>query len=170
VFGDGADAVRVGGRIDRVDVGRIGDRTVYAVIDYKTGRRGKTKHDTLASGRTLQLALYTLAVSRLEIVGRDALPWQMGYWHLRETGFASDARQSRQKEGSPLSPLDEAVWESLVRTLEEVIPRLAIGIRSGRFVVHNDDPDCTAGCPYNTVCRVAQIRALPPDMGKVSNL
>jgi ATP-dependent helicase/DNAse subunit B len=170
VFGDGPHAVRVGGRIDRIDVGRIGERTVFAVIDYKTGRRAKTKYDTLGSGRTLQLALYTLAVSRLEIVGREALPWQMGYWHIRETGFASDARQPRQKEGSPLAPLDAAVWKSLVETLENVIPRLAAGIRSGRFQVHNEDPDCTAGCPYNTVCRVAQIRALPPDMGKVSNL
>jgi hypothetical protein len=65
-----------------------------------------------------------------------------------------------------LRPLDQAVWGSLVETLEHIIPRLAAGIRAGRFPVFNADPDCTAGCPYNTVCRVAQIRALPEEMGK----
>ncbi|MGE5191809.1 MAG: PD-(D/E)XK nuclease family protein [Deltaproteobacteria bacterium] len=166
VIGTGDNSVRVGGRIDRIDVGRIGGSTVFAIIDYKTGSRRKSPHDTVESGRWLQVVLYALAVVRLELIGAGARPWQMGYWHVRETGFAPDVKQGRPKAGDPLPPLDQAVWESLVETLENIIPRLAAGIRAGQFPVFNADENCTAGCPYNTVCRVAQIRALPPEMGK----
>jgi ATP-dependent helicase/DNAse subunit B len=167
VIGSGADAVRVGGRIDRIDVGRVAGSAVFAVVDYKTGRmRRSPKLDTLESGRWLQVSLYTLAVVRLELAGADARPWQMGYWHIRQTGFAPDVKQGRARAGEALQPLDQAVWDSLVETLEHIIPRLAAGIRAGRFPVFNADPDCTAGCPYNTVCRVGQIRALPEEMGK----
>jgi ATP-dependent helicase/nuclease subunit B len=166
VIGTGADAVRIGGRIDRIDIGRAAGSAVFAVIDYKTGRSAKSSRDTESSGRSLQIALYTLAVVRLELVGAGAHPWQMGYWHIRETGFAPDVKQRRSKAGDALPPLDQAVWESLVETLEQIIPRLAAGIRAGKFPVFNADDNCTAGCPYNTVCRVAQIRALPSEMGK----
>ncbi len=167
VFGTGPETVLVGGRIDRIDIGRVDGTTVFTVIDYKSGRRGGTKHDTLESGRMLQLVLYTLAASRLELAGKGARPWQLGYWHIRETGFDSEARQRRTKAGEPLPPIEGDVWDALVLTLEQIVPQLAAGIRSGQFPVYNEDPQCTAGCPYNTVCRVAQIRALPDAMGKV---
>jgi ATP-dependent helicase/nuclease subunit B len=169
VIGSGADVVLVGGRIDRIDVGQMAGSPVFAVIDYKTGSRRNSQFDTIESGRWLQVALYTLAAVRLELVGAGARPWQMGYWQIRQTGFAPDVKQGRVKAGEPLRPLDQAVWESLVETLEQIIPRLAAGIRAGRFPIFNADPDCTAGCPYNTVCRIAQIRALPNDMGKTWN-
>jgi hypothetical protein len=44
---------------------------------------------------------------------------------------------------------------------------LADGIRAGRFPVQNADKYCTSGCRYNTVCRVAQIRALPEDFKNI---
>jgi ATP-dependent helicase/DNAse subunit B len=166
VIGAGADAVRIGGRVDRIDVGRMAGSAVFAVIDYKTGSRRKSQHDTAESGRWLQVALYTLAVVRLELVGAGARPWQMGYWHVRETGFVPDSKSRASKGADSLPALDQAVWDSLVEALERTIPRLASGIRAGRFPVYNADEDCTAGCPYNTVCRVGQIRALPPEMGK----
>lgn len=166
VFGAGAQAVRVAGRIDRIDVGQAGNRTVFTVIDYKTGRRRTAKIDSIDSGRALQIALYTLAVVRLEIVGSGAVPWQMGYWHVSDTGFASAAKKGRLRPGDPLPPIEEAVWEALVTTLEEIVPRLAAGIRAGRFAVFNQDPHCGSNCEYNTVCRVAQIRTLPPEMRK----
>ena len=168
VFGAGPEAVRVGGRIDRIDVGQVEGRTVYTVIDYKTGSRSRVKIDSVETGRKLQLVLYMLAVVRLEIVGPESQPWQMGYWHVKETGFTADGKQKRSKEGE-LLPLEEEAWQALVQTLEEVLPRLAGGIRTGRFPVVNADKDCTAGCPYNTVCRVAQIRALPDDFGKAAS-
>jgi len=169
VIGKGSDAVRVGGRIDRIDVGVIDGQTVFTVIDYKTGRQSRQKFDTVETGRKLQLVLYTLAVTRLEIAGPGAQPWQIGYWYIRDTGFATAVNQGRVKASEPPAPIEAAVWQSLVATLEQVIPRLAAGIRAGRFPVVNADPDCTATCAYNTICRVAQIRALPEGMNKTWN-
>ncbi len=166
IFGTAESAVRVGGRIDRIDVGLVEGRAVFTVIDYKTGRRARASFDTAETGRTLQLALYALAVLRLEIAGPQAQPWQMGYWHLRETGFISDAKTKKSKPGEPLLAIDDAVWSALVQTLDEIIPRLAAGIRTGKFPVDNADPHCTSGCPYNTICRVAQIRSLPESLLK----
>jgi ATP-dependent helicase/nuclease subunit B len=169
VIGKGSEAVRVGGRIDRIDVGVIDGHTVFTVIDYKTGRQSRQKFDTVETGRKLQLVLYTLAVTRLEMAGPGAQPWQIGYWYIRDTGFATAVNQGRVKAGEPPAPIEAAVWQALVVTLEQVIPRLAAGIRAGRFPVVNADPDCTATCAYNTICRVAQIRALPEGLGKVWN-
>ena len=166
VFGEGSQTVRVGGRIDRIDLGEIDGRIFYTVIDYKTGRRNAGKLDSVESGRKLQLALYALAVARLEIAGPGGQPWQLGYWHIKETGFSPETRQKQTKAGEPL-PMEDAAWEALVETLHQIIPRLAAGLRSGAFPVFNADETCTSGCPYNTVCRVTQIRALPDGMGKI---
>ena len=161
------NAVRIGGRIDRIDVGRIEGATVFTVDRLQDRPAHGTKLDTAASGRlAADRPVHAGRRARLELAGAGARPWQMGYWHIRETGFASEAKTGRLKAGEPLPPLDGVVWESLVQTLEQIIPRLAAGIRAGQFPVYNADPDCTAGCPYNTVCRVAQVRALPPEMEK----
>jgi ATP-dependent helicase/DNAse subunit B len=165
VIGSGKDAVRVGGRIDRIDIGRMDGANIFAVVDYKTGRSLKSTHDTVESGRWLQVALYTLAVVRLELAGPGAHPWQMGYWQIRETGFVPDVEPGRSNPDA-LPPLDRAVWAALVAALEQIIPRLATRIRAGQFPVFNADDNCTAGCPYSTVCRVAQTRALAPELGK----
>jgi ATP-dependent helicase/nuclease subunit B len=165
-FGAGESQVLVGGRIDRIDVGRDGDQPVYSVIDYKTGRRKTHRLEDVQAGRVLQLALYGLAVQRLDLAGPEARLFQLGYWHIREDGFAPGMKTRKQKGGDTLPPIEEAAWAALVRTLEEVVPRLAEGIRSGRFDVFNEDVNCSAFCPYSTVCRVGQIRALPDQLQK----
>jgi ATP-dependent helicase/DNAse subunit B len=166
VFGEAHDSVRVAGRIDRIDVGLIDGKLVFTVIDYKTGRNRKASFDSLETGRVLQLALYAFAVRQLEIVGPDAQPWQMGYWHIRETGFTSAAGMKKPRAGEPLLPIDDATWLERARLLEQQIVRLAAGIRSGSFPVYNIDQQCMSGCPCNTICRVAQLRALPESLGK----
>lgn len=165
VLGQGAQQTVVWGRIDRVDRGRAGDKDVFTVIDYKTGKRPSLKLDDLESGRGLQLPLYLLAVKRLGLAGPDAVPFQMGYWALKETGFSPGLR-NRAKFGS----LEQAVLDQLEATLDVVVPRLAEGIRSGRFVVENADEQCTGHCAYRTVCRVNQIRPLADLLGKRSRL
>jgi hypothetical protein len=139
---------------------------VFTVIDYKTGRRARASFDSVATGRALQLALYALAVWRLDIAGLRALTWQMGYWYIRETGFASDVKGKRTRPGEPLPSIEEAAWLELVGTLEERIAKLAAGVRSGNFAVYNLDEQCTSGCPYNTICRVGQIRPLAGQLQK----
>jgi len=154
--------VRVCGRIDRVDLGTANGRSVFTVIDYKTGRRPKFTKEKVESGEALQLVLYTLAVQRLGISPVDAVPFQLGYWCLREAGFDAELTRSRKP-----TPLDAAVWQSLVQMVEETVPRLAAGIRTGEFVVASQDKDCTSFCSYRTVCRVSQVRPVAEKLVKV---
>jgi ATP-dependent helicase/nuclease subunit B len=156
-FGRGEKQTFVQGRIDRIDIGQVNNQPVFNVIDYKSGKPPRFNLDDVSTGRAIQLVLYTLAVQRLDLAGPDAKPFFMGYWSIRETGLVGGMKGSRKAN---LEPLDEAVLNSLEAMLEEVIPKLAAGIRSGIFPVNNEDPDCTTFCAYNTVCRVNQIRPL----------
>ncbi|MEI8017026.1 MAG: PD-(D/E)XK nuclease family protein [Schlesneria sp.] len=161
-FGNGDNLVNLRGRIDRVDVGSYEGRPAYVVVDYKTGQRPSLKNDDLLSGRSIQLPLYLLAVKRLGLVTPDAVPYQMGFWALRDTGFKPGMGRSK------FEPLDATVIQSLEILLDELLPRLAEGIRSGTFVVENNDPNCTGRCLYRTVCRVNQLRPLADSLGKRS--
>jgi RecB family exonuclease len=157
--------VRVGGRIDRLDVGRRDGRTVFVVIDYKTGGPRRFKDVDLRSGRQLQLVLYALAVQRLGLLGPGSLPWQFGYWNLRDTGFAPGPGD-KPKGSKRLPSLDEAAWYALVELLEEIVPKLASGMRRGEFPVINSDRNCTGHCELSKTCRVAEIRSLPEGLAK----
>ncbi len=175
-LGPHTNEVRIRGRIDRIDLGRNNGQPCFAVIDYKTGREKQSSQKAVAAGLTLQLPLYMLAVERLQLAGPGARPGQMGYWFLKAQGFVpglkTDARRrsnAGQLAMSAIEPLDAAVWSAVLQTLEEVVPRLASGIRRGEFPVYNADQDCTQYCPFDTVCRVGQIRALPPELGKTLN-
>ena len=154
-FGSQKNATRIRGRIDRIDVGTADGRTVFNVIDYKTGKPPRFSLEDVQSGTALQLALYTLAVMRLGIAGPDAKPFQMGYWAIRETGFIPGMK-SRGKTAA----LEDSVLAELQATLDDLIPRLAAGMRSGHFPVDSEDPHCTDRCPYRTVCRITQLRPI----------
>jgi ATP-dependent helicase/nuclease subunit B len=166
VFGTDDNAVRVRGRIDRVDVGTVAGQTVFAVIDYKTGRPPKSNEAELRTGRAIQLALYALAVRRLGLAGPGAVPFQMGYWQLKETGF----KRGYQRETKSFDGLEAAVIGSLELILDDVIPKLTEGLRSGKFLVENADRDCTSHCPYHTTCRVNQIRPLAESLHKIGDI
>ncbi len=161
-FGNGDNRVNLRGRIDRVDVGSFEGHPAYVVIDYKTGQRPSLKTDDLISGRSIQVALYLLAVKRLGLVTPDAVPYQMGFWALRDTGFKPGMGRSK------FEPLDATVIQSLEILLDDLLPRLAEGIRSGTFIVENNDPNCAGRCVYRTVCRVNQLRPLADSLGKRS--
>lgn len=163
IFGQGTETVRVGGRIDRIDVGTHEGQQVFVIVDYKTGSNSAFDQRNVEEGTALQLALYTLAAERLGLTGPGARPFQMGYWQLRNQGFIPGLK-SRRKKGAPLPELVETVWEGLQELLDSIIPRLAAGIRRGQFPVFNRDPKCTQHCAYQTVCRVGQVRALPERM------
>jgi ATP-dependent helicase/DNAse subunit B len=163
-FSDGTEMVLVRGRIDRVDVATIQGRTVYNVIDYKTGRPPRFSKEDVRSGRAVQLVLYALAVKRLGLVAEDATPFQLGYWAVRETGFKPGMSQRG------FSRLDIAVWESLEAKFTKNLPRLASGIRTGEFVVDSADENCTGHCPYRTVCRVNQVRPIAEKLRKARSV
>ena len=166
VFGEEDRAVRVRGRIDRVDVGTVGGKTVFSVIDYKTGKPPKSNEAELQTGRAIQLALYALAVRRLGLAGPDAEPFVMGYWPLKETGF----KRGYQRETKAFDGIDSAIVDSLEQSLNDLIPKLADGLRSGKFLVENADEDCTGRCAYRTTCRVNQLRPVASSLHKIGDI
>jgi ATP-dependent helicase/DNAse subunit B len=163
VLGAGADETRVGGRIDRIDVAQVGDVTVFNIIDYKTGSKPRFVAGEVQFGRTLQLVLYALAVEKLGLIGPQAIPYQAGYWCIQESGFMAAAKAPDLAAGD-LGPHPD--WVNLTDALEEIVPRLAAGIRGGQFPVYNADDECTSQCAYKTVCRVNQIRPLEEKLDK----
>ncbi|GAB4151416.1 MAG: hypothetical protein Tsb009_26800 [Planctomycetaceae bacterium] len=167
-LGEGENRTLIRGRIDRIDVGTAGSTTVFNVIDYKTGRPPKFSPDDVRTGRSLQLALYTLAIDRFHLIGTDAQPFQMGYWSLRESGFAAGIKGTTKKKQS--QAIDEAVFHSLETLLEALIPKLARGIREGLYPVDNDDHNCAGMCPYSGCCRVSQTRRLREPLQKRSKI
>ncbi|MEX2288215.1 MAG: PD-(D/E)XK nuclease family protein, partial [Planctomycetaceae bacterium] len=159
VLGAGGNQVRIRGRIDRIDVGQVDNRSVFNIIDYKSGTPPKFSLDDVRSGKSLQLALYTLAAYRLGIAAPGAVPFQMGYWSLRETGFVPGLK------GKP-KPIDQAVLASLETILDDLVPKLAESMRAGQFPVDSRDPNCTGRCVYSTICRVNEIRPLADKLNK----
>lgn len=159
--------VRITGRIDRIDAAERDGRTMFSVVDYKTGAPQAFTPDDLATGRKLQLALYTLAVCRIEqLLGPRAVPAQMGYWHIRERGFLPGLKPRGWKAGDPLPGLSEAAWDAIAQQIDDVVPRLVESMRRGAFPVFNADESCTARCELRTICRVGQIRSLSPHLHK----
>ena len=162
-LGSAQNETRIRGRIDRIDVGEVSGQPVFNIIDYKTGRKPSTTASQMTSGRSLQLVLYALATQRLNLVGNNSLPLQAGYWCLRETGWAP---VNKPPKAGPNGLEPHADWLALVDVLDELVPRLAAGIRAGHFPVYNTDSTCMSYCPYRTVCRVTQIRPLAESLAK----
>lgn len=165
ILGRGDALVKLAGRIDRIDQCSVGETTLYGLIDYKSGSLPKCNDKTVASGRELQLAVYALAIEQLELLERDSILAQVGYWSLREEGFVSASRGPDLAKRSP----DEG-WLQLMETARQIVPRLVLSLRQGEFPPYNTEHECTSYCPYKTVCRVNQIRPLEETLEKVWKL
>jgi RecB family exonuclease len=153
----GEEKLRVTGRIDRIDVGREGGRTVFSVIDYKTGRTTSLSEEQIATGERLQLPIYVAAAQALVFGGR-AEPIAAGYWTM-DRGF--DHKGTLNVLHGPAGE-DESTnrWTDLYSQAVASIARFVAAIRSGQFPVHSRDENCTGSCEFSTVCRVAHIRAI----------
>jgi len=142
----GDEKVLVTGRIDRLDIGQAGGKTVFNVIDYKSGRRPTLNVDKINSGECLQPALYVMAAQAL-VFGDDAKPLWAGYWSM-QNGVTTQKQYSLHcAEFNPANVL------SRVRSFVHAI-------RGGQFPVISRDAECTSRCEFNTVCRVAQVRSI----------
>jgi hypothetical protein len=157
------ESLKFTGRIDRIDVGRVGDQQVFTVIDYKTGDSAVVDPQHIRSGKQLQMPLYVMVVAELLLAKSAALPLAAGFWAVGGGGF------NRDRSGRPKLPLS-AVADGTVRLLEswgdlrestvELVARLVADIRGGRFPVFNDDLKCGRFCELRTVCRINQVRSL----------
>ena len=153
----GGEKIRVTGRIDRIDVGRAGDRTVFNVIDYKSGKRPTLTSEKLESGERLQPAVYVMAAEVL-LFGETRRRRSGPATGRCRTASSTDARYSLQCSVDGIKPNED--WEELRPKVVERIGHFVADIRHGKFPVASRDHDCTSTCDFNTVCRIAQIRSL----------
>jgi hypothetical protein len=157
------ERVQLTGQVDRIDVGRVGERVVFNVIDYKTSAHAAVKEPEILAGRQIQLPLYVMAVEQL-LGGQQAAALSAGFWSVRGKGFGGGA----SRNGGPLSIHDvrdgvlvpAARWEETREKLVARIGEIIASIRRGWFPVFNDNQDCTTGCDLRTICRIAQVRSL----------
>ncbi len=138
----GEGAVRLQGKIDRIDLVHALEGTGFRVIDYKTGAcpSKKSVHQALY----LQLPLYALAVERLGLVDAGATLHDVGYWGIGADGYRS---------------IELKDWEQARPRLEAFVLEVVDQLREGVFAVDPKKEDCTRSCDYRTVCRINQIRS-----------
>jgi RecB family exonuclease len=150
----GGVEVRIGGRIDRVDVAEIGDELGFWVIDYKTGRAVNYTAGELTRFEKLQLPLYALAVERVFFPGRKARPLGLAYWLVTDTGpkRVLPSRQSLAWLGDPKK------WATVRQQLEEWVAKVVGRIREAQFPLAPRSDNCTETCTFGEVCRIAQSR------------
>ncbi|HEX4149722.1 MAG TPA: PD-(D/E)XK nuclease family protein, partial [Pirellulales bacterium] len=151
------DEVLIAGRIDRVDLGRLGQQTWFTVLDYKTGRGTGYTRQAVRTGDALQLPLYALAVQDLLLASQHAVPWHAGYWFVSEKGYRQMLDLYEPADGH-WQPTD--TWGDLRPRLLARVAELIHGIRGGEFPVACRDEQCTSRCEFHTVCRIHQVRAL----------
>lgn len=158
-LGDGM-VVRLGGRIDRVDVGQVGQTPVFQIIDYKSAASFSMKPQEVEDGRKLQPPLYAMAAAQL--IGSEqtpAAPLRVGYWVLRASGFSDrTTRQLFEVEAGEVQPTDS--WRELQPILRQRVRELVEGVRGAEFPMFSPDEKCTSHCDYSHVCRVGQARSL----------
>jgi ATP-dependent helicase/nuclease subunit B len=166
-FGTGADQVRVQGQIDRVDVGKRGTTTAFAVIDYKTRSGERFGLKEVRAGLALQLAIYVSAIRQSKLLGPEPGLFQMLFWNLTRNGCVQALKGSHAKRWEPVDPV---VVAEIEQSLHKLLPQMAARIRGGEFPVRNADLNCTGYCPYNTVCRVNQVRSIERERHKIWDL
>jgi ATP-dependent helicase/DNAse subunit B len=158
-FADGKQSIRVSGRIDRIDAGKIAGINIFNILDYKTGKSLKFSDDEAKRGTALQLPLYALAAAKLILNDRDCRPWRAGYWNVAKDGFKPKQSLVMFEQCDDVVMPSEN-WETIRMDVEKIIPSLVQNIRRGRFPVFNLDQHCTSYCPLSTLCRIRQIRSL----------
>ena len=155
--------VRIGGRIDRVDVAELDDGLGFWVIDYKTGRGANYPASDLARFEKLQLPLYALAVERVFFPNRKARPLGLAYWLVTDQGPKPVLPGAKQSLGWLSDPKQ---WATFRKQLEEWVARVVGRIRDGQFPLAPRSDKCTETCAFGPVCRISQSR----NVGKVWEL
>lgn len=153
----GKERIRVTGRIDRIDVGAAGERKVFSILDYKSGKRPTLSPEKVASGERLQPALYVMAAQALLFSDDSATPLYAGYWSL--VNGITLARAYSLHCSDDLESVSED-WQQLCQSVEERLGKFVREIRHGDFPVASRDEHCTSRCDFATVCRIAQVRSL----------
>jgi ATP-dependent helicase/DNAse subunit B len=154
------ESLRFSGRIDRIDLEQAADGSVhFRLIDYKSGKGATARvlAERAASGRQLQLDLYTLAVEEVLLADRRAVGREIGYWHVQGKGYQTWQTLHDEQDHTWQA---NAVWLERKRRVLDLVFAFVRGIRDGQFPVHSCDDECTSYCDFRTMCRVNQARSL----------
>jgi ATP-dependent helicase/nuclease subunit B len=138
----GGNRMKLGGRIDRIDVIETDAGVVgFLVVDYKTGRGSNYTKNAVQRLEQLQLAVYALAAEQW--LG-DAEPLGLLYWLPLDKG--------------PKVALggDKLKWTEFRRRLELWLIELSEHIRAGEFPLKPRSDDSCNYCDYKRMCRIAQ--------------
>lgn len=155
--------VRVGGRIDRVDVADLRGELGFWIVDYKTGRSAHYPGTEISRLEKLQLSLYALAVERVFFPGRAVRPLGLAYWLVMDDGPKTVTPGSRS---ATAWLADEEKWAKFREQLEQWVANVVSRIRDGRFPLAPRSENCTDTCSFGQVCRINQSR----NVGKVWDL
>lgn len=152
---DDESAIRLSGRIDRIDRTEDGR---FCVIDYKTGT--SPGYRDITKGRALQLPLYIRAAELgMGLIGAGGAYYTVKKGEVRCQAVIRDAAVENlfkvfsRSTGGGDRPLTEVISESLgwVRGYLD-------GIRDGQFQTVTDEKNCSEYCNYKTVCRFNRQR------------
>ena len=156
VIAVGGPEVRIGGRIDRVDMAEFAGEAGFWVIDYKTGRATNYSSSQVERFEKLQLPLYALAVERVLLKGKPARPLGLAYWLVTDTGAKPMLPAGKKAAQSWLANPEK--WAKFREQLEGWVATLAGHIRAGDFPLAPRSEHCTDTCAFGPVCRIAQSR------------
>ncbi len=158
VVTDGKRTVLVRGRIDRVDLGRMGRAPVFNVLDYKSGKAGRYSRSAIESGDALQVFLYALAAEQL-LAREGRIPWAAGYWFIADKGYLEkQSLRMHESLDDKLRPTE--LWTQVRQDDVTRVITLVERMRDGQFPVISRDDECTSYCDFHTVCRINQVRAM----------
>ena len=142
-LGEEASAVKLQGKIDRIDVFSKEGRLVFRVIDYKTGSNPPAKE--VLSGLASQLPLYALAVEQLLFPDGTYEFGDVGYWSLPKDGFKA---------------VKLGAWPAYRERLVAFVVAMVARLREGHFPIESMKKDCRKFCDFKAACRIGEVRSV----------
>jgi len=167
----GDDALRLSGRIDRIDLNNHGEALIF---DYKTGRGdGLPGVTDIARGLSFQLPLYILALMQLQ---PGITPVMAAYYQVRDADnckqYPAMAYNDRPdlKAGNAGLPNSKLIkpdgslftFESLAEHALQNALRKTVQLQEGYFghTLYPDDQHCESYCPYRRMCQKNRAKLL----------
>ncbi|HUT59934.1 MAG TPA: PD-(D/E)XK nuclease family protein [Phycisphaerae bacterium] len=152
-----AGKVLLRGKIDRVDLVRLGDVAGLLVVDYKTGRLPAIGEIT--AGQSVQLALYAAALRAWSAgphttrLGAECVG---GVFH--KIGRAGPAERWFARVKPARGELvEDDEYDNMQAQAVETVGRFVEGIRSGRFEL-SPEAACPSYCPFRRICQFSDVR------------
>src|SRR5262249_39493606 len=138
--------VRIGGRIDRIDITEMGESLGFWVIDYKTGRAANYSSAQVERVEKLPLPLYAPAGRRVLLEDRPCRPLGLASWLVTDTGPKPMLPSGKRSLLTWLA--DPGRWVKFREQLEAWVVRLVGHIRTGDFPLAPRSEHCTDTCPF----------------------